>query len=450
MDVGKIASLYIHGSEQAVRGNEMFLTAVLRRRCSIEGVQRAYRRFVEENPAIASKLVEDPARGRFEWQPFTREERDSRLWLEHHELAFEHDAADVYDAYYPTNDRLPFRIVRVGPETLVFCVNHAFSNGKGLIAWVSRWFSTYAEEIGEPLPTHGPVAIGAAPGAVRSFFAAVVGVFWTLAYLIGFVARAGKKPAENTVDLGKPGEPLCCEGFVVERWVLPAAEVNATAKARGLTVGQHLGAALAQSFFDEQPARDRVCFSMPLDLRGELPHVPLEAIGNYTGSLVVQVHRGGDAASQIRRAYRWLVRRVPYWLTWLVGGTTESKLFQRFSAQAERPNTARAPLENFTFALSNLGRIDDPILEHFVARLSGHTRTQTIFVAAMTLGDELVLEASFARDLYPADAVVRVLDGLSARVLARGACGSERNTPSSWLGTMTGREDSAAHARIAP
>jgi hypothetical protein len=113
MDVGKAASLYIHGSERAVAGNEMYLTAVLHRPYSIEGVRRAYRRFVEQNPAVASKLVEDAARQQFAWQPFSDEEREVRLSVEERELAFVSDRAAVFNAYYSTNERLPFRIVRV-------------------------------------------------------------------------------------------------------------------------------------------------------------------------------------------------------------------------------------------------------------------------------------------------------------------------------------------------
>lgn len=416
MDVGKVATLYIHGSERAVAGNEMYLTAVLRRPYSVEGVQRAYRRFIDENPAIASKFVE------FTWRPFTDEERESRLSIELRELAYLRDPAAVHDAYYPTNERLPFRIVRVGEATLVFCVNHAFANGKGLIAWVSRFFETYANEIGEPLPPREPPAVAPAPSALRRFVAAVVGVWWAFAYLVAFIWRAGKDAAVDTVDLGRPnGEPLCRSGFVVRTLRFSADEttrLSAAARARALTVGQYLAATLTDLFFEAQPDRRRVCISMPLDLRSELPHLPLQAIGNYTGSLVVQVDRSDEGGSQIKRAYRWLARRVPYFLTWLVGATTtESKLFARFAAQATRPNLARAPLENFTFALSNLGRIDDPVLERFVADLSGHTRTQTIFVAVMTLNGRLSLEVSFARDLYPAEAVFGLLDRLPVRLL---------------------------------
>ncbi|MBI2390124.1 MAG: hypothetical protein HYV09_11100 [Deltaproteobacteria bacterium] len=425
MDVGKVASLYIHGSEQAVAGNEMLMTAVLRRPYDPAALRRAYRRFVEENPTIASKLVENPARQAFTWLPFSDEERASRVEREERELAFVHDPRDAHDAYYPTNERLPFRIVPVGASTLLFCVNHAFSNGKGLLAWVSRWFETYAEELGEPVPARKAwPAVTLPPGGLRGFFAAVAGLFWTIVYLVGFIARAGKRAAVDTVDLGdlgdRKGEPLCRQGFVVKTYRFTTddtARVVAAAKARGLTVGQHLGAALSELFFDAQPDRGRVCMSMPLDLRGELPHLSLQALGNYTGSLVVQVHRGGDAASQLRAAYRWLARRIPYWLTWMVGGTTESKLFRRFAEQARRPNAARAPLENFTFALSNIGRIDDPVLAHFLEDISGHTRTQTIFLAVSTFNRRLAIEVSFARDLYPEGAVLAVLDRLPARAL---------------------------------
>jgi len=429
MDVGKVATLYIHGSEKAVAGNEMLMTATLKQPYSKDVLTRAYRRFVEENPTIASKFVEE-GEG-FGWQPFSREEREARLALEEHDLAELHEMATLHDVYHPTNERLPFRIVPVGPSTLVFCVNHAFSNGRGLIAWTSRFFEAYARELGEVVEAREHPT-KTTPSALGRFFAAIVGLYWTIVYLIGFMSRAGKNAATETVDLGnKSGEPLCRAGFAVKTYRLSPEETSAlvaTAKARGLTVGQHLASVLTELFLDAQPERRRVNISMPIDLRGELPHLSVFALGNYTGSLVVQAHRGLPAGAQVRAAWRWFARRVPYWLGWIVGRSTERKLFQHFVTQAGKPNAARAPIENFTFALSSMGRIEDPVLAHFLEDISGHTRTQTIFGGLATFNGRLSLEFSFARDLYPAESVFRVLDRLPARALQTGSAAEDRET----------------------
>ncbi|MBI4510808.1 MAG: hypothetical protein HY698_14335 [Deltaproteobacteria bacterium] len=397
------------------------MTATLKRPYSPDALARAFRRFIDGNPVIASKFVENPGTGEFSWKPLTEKELAERIALGEAELGRIHELSAIHSEYYPTNERLPFRILPVGPSTLIFGVNHVFTNGRGVIAWVGRFLEYYGRETGDPVAAVKTDS-GKRPSLFHRILAAIVGVFWAIAYLIQFTTRAGKRAATETVELSHPiAPPPCTSGFLVRTMQFTQEQTErilSAARARGLGVRELLAAHLAEVAMKLKPDKRRVLISMPMDLRGELPHITPLFPGNYTGSLIIQAFRGLDIGRQIREGSRWFKRRVPYWIGRIVGLSSPRKIYNLFSAGAAKPNSARAPLENFTFALSNLGRIEHPVLEHYLEGMSGHTRTQTIFIGFGSFHGRLWLEASAARDLFPVEVVNGVLDQVEHRLLA--------------------------------
>jgi hypothetical protein len=422
------------------------------------------------------------------WKPFPPEKLEELLLYEKGRIERRHDLNTVYSEYCPTNERLPFRLTPINERILVLSLNHSYSNGRGALTWIEEWLRCYAKaadvhkvhepdqksdwlrchanEAGINLPSLMPgtnlpslmpgtnlpnlmAGAGFSGGDFRtrppgdsSFHGCnrrkgikkLKCLFWTTIYLLSFLWRSGRTASAETVDLThgqQPGEHG--SGYRVRTYIFSpeeTAKVIRKSKIMGQTVSEFLCAAIAKIFFKAQPERNRLCISVPVDLRPELRQgthcyqatpcyqgmscyqgIPCSP-GNYTGSLIIQLFRHENIDRQTRDAFVWAKRKVPYGLVRLVSLTApyESKLKERFEKQAARPIPARAPLENFTFAFSNLGIINSPILGELIERISVHGKTQTVFFGILTFNDRLTIEVCIANDLFQPDEVFRLTD----------------------------------------
>jgi hypothetical protein len=410
MDVGRVASLFIQGAESFLAGNDMVYTLGMLEPVDTDRLARAYESLVRANAILRQKWV---AKGDgFDWLPFTDEELESRLALERRALTQQFSLEELYSAYHPTNTRLPLRVARVSERTLVMFVNHTWSNGYGGMYWLEHLLAAYA---GEPLEHDDARAIR---GPFRRILAALSGYFWALIYSIGFALKASKRAGERTVDLTHGARPVPHRaGYSVRTYRLSTEETSrfvSTAKARGESVTEALCVTLANAFLaSAPPERDRVCISMPVDIGPLVPGWSRStAPGNYTGSLVVQLFRGRPLMAQARAAFRWFARSIPYWLTALIASTAKSQraLRSRFENNAGKAIPERAPFENFTFALSSVGVLRGRFLDRYVETISGHTKTQTVFVSAVTFRDRLAIEFSVPNGLFDVQEVCCCFD----------------------------------------
>jgi hypothetical protein len=414
MDVGRVASLFIHGSEASIAGKDMYLRVELARPVDQAAARAAYERMVQEHDPLRSDFVKDDEAASYRWRRLDDEELSARLEVELERMESPSEDVELSSVYVPTNEGLPFRVLIPGPQRLVFCISHVVANGRAVLAWTARWFDYYSREIGAEHRAETLPPVRKRP-LVWRIGAGLRGIWAVLAYLVGFFARAGgKRAAAATVDLSSGATPRLgvCDFQVTSRTFDQDETARITSAARGanMSLGEFICGHAADAFFAAQPTRDRVCMSMPVDLRHEVP-VDVLAAGNYTGSLIMQVHRSRDLPRQIRASFRWFRRRVPLWLTRLVGvlSRDEGKLFAHFEAQAKKTIPERAPLENFTFAFSNVGVVREKIIAEYALSLSGHTRTQTVFLAALTVNGRLSMEASYPRTLYDPAVVEPVL-----------------------------------------
>jgi len=158
---------------------------------------------------------------------------------------------------------------------------------------------------------------------------------------------------------------------------------------------------------------------VPVDIRSEVPGVTLYSLGNYTSSLIVQIFKRKDIAKQVRAAFAWFKRKVPYGLAKMIELTmpNEHKVKIYFKNKASLPISERAPLENFTFALSNLGIIKSPLLEKIIGRISAHGKTQTILFTVLTLNNKLSIEVCLSNDLFHSDEVFSLTNRLAEEII---------------------------------
>jgi hypothetical protein len=419
MDVGRMASLYITGTEAQVRGNAMVY--VLSTKLPIDRVRLAasYHALVVANEELRLKWVETPETQGFAWVPFTAQETSERLTRERDAMAAYATPDEIHAEYSPTNERFPFRVAVADDRTLLVVVNHAWCNGYGGLFWIEHLFRVYGGDTDAIVPSEAAPRASAAVRLAR----AIAGAFWAIVYLVGFALRAGKDAATQTVDLARsaPTEPSSC-GYALRTYRFTFDETKrlvARAKERKLSVAANLVADFAQALLEAQPERSRVCMSLPVDLAPYIDGFSRKTPGNFTGSLILQVRRGADVAAQVRRGFRGFARGVPYWVTRILASFSKSERAarERFSTQARSTNASRAPFENFSIAVSCGGVLRGPELQKYAATFEGSTRTQTIYVGAATLNGRLSFKVSVPKDLFDEREVFAVTDRAHAMLL---------------------------------
>lgn len=416
MDIGRVASLFIHGVEAYLHGNAIRLSLVFRAPIDRGRLTRAFSQLIATTPAL---------RQRFEpggWTPMRVEDVQAAVIEQAARLAADVDAKAAYSEYHPTNQGLPVRLAIVAPCRLVLSLNHAVGNGKAAFAHLERLLRAYDGTEPEPeradLSTEPPEP-PAGPGRTAA------GVAGAALYLLAFLGRAGFRSARTTVDLSRARRPApTADGYAVWTYAFDEEDtkrVIAGARAAGLTVTERLCEAMAEVLLESQPDKSRVCLLVPTDITARAGTRAGQTPGNFTGSLIVQVYRnsnGASLASQVRRGFRWTAWGVHYWVPWLVGQAArqEARLAAHFLALARRPIPERAPFENYSCAVSSVGVIAGPMTERYLATVSAHTRTQAVMVCAITLDGRMTFEACMPQDLYDCAEVATVTDTVVERL----------------------------------
>ena len=416
MDVGRVGSLFIRGPEPVLQGRDMVLTLTLKRPIDARALFASYETLVQRNLSLRSILVAD--RDSFAWAALSARGLKARLARERTAT----QRSRTLDSIHTDNsahDLLPLRYAQLDARTLAVFVDHALANGYGALAWIDAWLRIYAGEDLAPM-TDTPAPRAGWP--VRTW-RAVARLFWTLAYVITFVVRAGRRAAIETVDLTRGKTPeVHTLGYAARTFRFSQEEttrVVASSKASGATVTEAMCVAVATALFAAQPDKRRVLLSLPVDLGAHVDGFSRYAPGNYTGSLIVQLFRDRPLDAQVRAALLAMRRGVPFGLASLVAAfaKTERALFDRFASQARMPIAARAPFENFSCAVSSLGVLHHAAVARHVETISAHGMTQTVFFCAMTLGGRLSFELAVANDLFDASETFRLGDAIRDALL---------------------------------
>lgn len=386
----------MHGLESFIERNEMVFLLVFKQPFNAERLLTSFESLVRETPAVTARFVRTP-KG-YDFQPLPAHEVDAVLVREREQFV-PWPLEEILNEYVPTNQGLAARIRRVDDVRVALMVNHVYANGFSVLRLIERWLGRYAGDTAAALP--------APPPARKS---AVAGVPATVAYVTQFLLRAGAGTAKATVDLSHARAPARGgNSYFVERYWLTTEQTRGIvqrSKSRGLSVTEFLCSEAAGAMFAMQPDRTRVCISVPADLSAWFPTAELDAPGNATGSLILQIRRHQNADAQVRQAFRWVSRGVNYWLPRLIGAvSSEHTLFRNFARQAATPVPDRAPFENFSCAISSVGVVRGPRTQEYLAALSAHTRIQTVFLCAITLNGRMSVEVSAPLDIFDAQEV---------------------------------------------
>ncbi|MFN0104702.1 MAG: hypothetical protein ACKV2U_21770 [Bryobacteraceae bacterium] len=394
----RVASQFIHGSEAFAGGNEMIFPLTFREPYDASALWTAFERLVRENIELQRSY------NNFQWTYCDALDRCLAELHDRYKEKFSEE--ELLTSYMPTGSGLPIRLARIDDSRAAMLVNHVFNNGATTLRWLERLLAFYG---GAP-NDESRESVQPAPWRMA------LGIASVASYLATFLARAGGA-AHNTVDLSDGREPAPGTRYAVRAWRFTesqTAAIVAAAKRETLSVTEALTMWLAEKFFDARPAQTRVCISVPTDLTAwAQPNEP----GNHTGSLIVQLFRGPGLTEQIKNSFRWARSGVHLWLPQMIGlFSSDQALFRQFARKAALPIPQRAPFENFTFAVSSVGVIRGPLAIKYLSEISAFTKTQTIFLCAMTLDGRLSWRVCVADGLFNPEEAFEIIDRVASRL----------------------------------
>jgi hypothetical protein len=367
----------------------------------------SYETLVRQNPGL--QVVLRPCGKSFAWVPIDSAELNAALDRQRERFAQFFSFEELLSPAHALDPALPVRISQVGHREVCFQMSHTLSNGRGVLQWIMYWL---AAANGESVP------VGQTEGRFKST-APRKGLALLPSYLLGYLANAGRDYARETVDLTHGKTPVPHDkGYVSQTYRFSEPETNLVltkARALDLSLYQYMCLAVAEAMLCAQPEKSRVCIAVPTDLTRYSPDLPRTVPGNYTGSLIVQLRRGGPLQSQIARQFGWLDVGIDYWLNRLVAVLSRSE--QRFVDNAARaaslPVHRRGPFGLLSCGVTNLGDVMTPP-SWGLEWGTGTTKTQTIFFGVGTFNGRLVATVTFARDLYDPEEVIGVADAALA------------------------------------
>ncbi|MEB3982001.1 hypothetical protein OQ968_12070 [Mycobacterium sp. 663a-19] len=412
MDVSRVGSLFIRALEPMLHGDDMALVLKFRDNYDPDRLWAAYESLVRQNPAL--QVVLRSSGESFSWAPIDSAEVDAALGRQRERFfsrlfSFE-ELLSPANALTPP---LPLRISRMNDRETCFQISHALSNGRAAIQWILYWL---AAAHGEPVAVES-VDIDQTAGpskstAPRSGFALLP------LYIFGYLARAGRKQARTTVDLTHGKTPVPHDnGYASRTYFYSEQETDrilAKAGAVDLSLQQYMCLTVAEAMLAAQPEKSRVTIGIPTDLARFLPDLPRAALGNYTGSMVVQLRRGAPMQEQIARQFGWLRRGVDYWLARQgAASSNEQRLLNTMARIASLPVNRRGPFQNISCVVSNVGVVTTPA-NWGIESSYGTTKTQTIFFLVAVVNGILSVNVTFARDLYDPKEVFSVADAALA------------------------------------
>lgn len=406
MELGTMGSLYIYGLEDHLSGNDMVVTVLTRDPVNGRKAFQCYETMIRETPTLQSKWVLDSSTGKYRWDRFSSEELEKLLMVEKKELSRSMKIDDVFQEYFPTNSCLPLRINIVNSTTLVFSTNHTFTNGLGVLAWIDKWLGYYFGRVADDGDIIAIVEKQLSVTKSRSM--RIVSSLRALSYMTGFFFKSGKNAGSETIDLSRGKNPVTGkQRYSVLVFHFTKEETNIIiqgSKKSGLTVSELLCTILVHCFFERYRGNEnrRICVSAPVDVRQEFKGITPFSPGNFTASHIFQIWNDAPIKRQVKKAFNGFKKNIPIGISQIVRlfMRDQQSLLKHLSEQARKPIPERAPLENYTLALSNMGNIIFPHLLKYACAISGHTKTQTIFVAPVTLNGELRIEVCFSQDLY--------------------------------------------------
>ncbi|WP_025682716.1 hypothetical protein [Paenibacillus maysiensis] len=416
MDAIKLASTYFFGTEDYILSNSIIATVTFKRRIDAEKLFFSYSSLIMDNPLLQAKRVEQFEKDTFVWGRFSQEELEHFLEAEKVKLSQYFTEEEVLARYSPTNARLPFRIYPINEYTMIFAMNHAVANGLSLVFWIKRWLEYYSgEPDSEPenKAAKGDVSKDRLLRMKRRFSA----FMWMPVFVAGFMTRVRGKGtgAGETVDLSYGRRPEQGGGYVKKSYRFSkeeTGEILRRCRSLKMTLTEYICYRMTDGLLQHAPGKQRVFVSMPMDLKFLHNYSPETMHGNYVASLPMQFFRAGNLEKQVKSAFKWFKRGVPYALSLFFASFSNSyrKYKQQCLDLVMKTMPERFPLWNFTITLSNLGVISYPIMEEWVDTIYFSIKNQSLLLTTATLSGCLMMELSVLENLYDSEEVFGLFD----------------------------------------
>ncbi|GLB32067.1 hypothetical protein LAD12857_39900 [Lacrimispora amygdalina] len=413
MDAIKLASLYFFGTEEFNSSNCMIATVSFKKKIDPERLYPSYRALVMENPLLQAKMVEQPEKNTFKWNRFPKEELKALLDYEEEQLSKYYTEEEVLERYDSTNSRLVFHLFPVNENTMVFSMHHAVTNGRGLIFWIKKWLEYYSCEI-DTVPGETDASSGLRERILRTG-RRISAYLWLPVFLTGFAFHANKKDKNETLDLSYDRKPKKGRGYVKKSYSFSAEktrEILRQSRRYDMTFGEYLCYRMTDGLLEHDSGKQRVLVSMPMDIQPLHSYSPQTMHGNYVASLPAQFFREGDLRKQVKEAFKWFKRGVPYGLLRLAAVCSSSleKYKSLCLKSCKKTMSERGPLMNTSITLSNLGIISYPIMEKWVESFYISVRAQSLFLSSATISGRLMMELCVSKNLYDPEEVISLFD----------------------------------------
>lgn len=387
-------------------------TVVLKERLNLEKLFPSYRELIVKNPLLQTKIIERPEINRFSWGRFSNDEIEHFLSFEREHLAGKYDKETVLQQYYPTNTRLPFHITVVDDYTVVVNMHHAIANGRCFIFWIQKWLQYYSDEQMGVFDQTAPL-----PFAPKFLLMVKrIGAFlWLPVFLANFILNARKYASKDTVDLSCGKMPDKNQVYFTRSYCFSREDTKRIllrCKLARMTLTEYMCVVLAKALSNSAPDKSRVFISLPMDMQSLLPYSPENTCGNLIASLPAQFFQGRELEKQVKSAFKWFKRGVPYSLSCLFAAVSTS--YEKSKAQClelcKKPIPDRSPLWNFSLTYSNLGVISYPVMEKLVDSIFFYFKSQSVLLASSTISGKLCMEVSFSKDLYQTEQITALFD----------------------------------------
>lgn len=413
MNAHQMATAYVLGCEQGISSNCIIVVLSFKDRINTESLFATYRRFIQENKMLQSKFTEDSTSCGFHWDYFSEEELETLLLKEQIRQSKVYKENELLNYYEPTNTDLPFIIMPIDDYRMGVLINHAMANGNAVNRWIERWVRALLDEESAPMreAPHTESIISRLNRKMKRINAYI----WLPAYKhYSKLRQKGKFAPEKTLDISGGRYPSADDEYFFRKYIFSSEDykiMNDCRKRLGLTFSEYFIYAIAKAFLDFYKEAENVNISVPMDITHFFPDACKEIPANMTGSLPVKLCRGEDLCRQVKKAFKWFRRGIPYSLLTSMGKSASYGMIKQYYTQAcGLPINKRGPDSNFSFIISNGGIIKDETLNHALDSIRFHFKMHSIFIAAMNFSGKQIFTVTMPKKLYDDGKILDLID----------------------------------------
>lgn len=395
-----LPSLFYCGFEKAARANDIMLTLRFKHPLDLTRCWLAYQHLFAHHKALHATYRLDPLTNRYAWSLFDENETSQLLSHEQQEQSRFHNAADVYSCFYPTGASLPIRVRAIDAYTAIFLVSHVFGDGRTTFAWLNEWCRCYEnvahnnadfpEQTTQDIPSAWnnpgtPANLSALMRAGIVHFAKL-----GLASLLAIHKRGVDLSHNRTPRVDATASHVVNYHFSVTE----SESILQAAHAANLSTAGYIHRALCAALFEMFPNCSVQKFGIASDVSKSFPLADALAPGCLINPYLALVVRDKPLVAQIQRIYEDARAGAPIALLALSSKLVPSHRFveRHVYNTTLKPVSKRQWLERLSFIYSHVRDPQHAFTSRYVESISGHTKSQTAFVASTSINGHLSLE----------------------------------------------------------